>query len=88
MKIKVNKPVDIEVKTLHMCLKVRDCFSAEFINENGVIVGSYEGYVPDFFPEDHWGDYVDLEIDIETGQIINWNVPTSENISKLLSNDN
>jgi|TARA_B110001469_G_C9392769_1_gene202558 hypothetical protein len=32
----------------------------------------YEGYVPDFFPEQHFGDYVTLDIDTQTGVILNW----------------
>ena len=32
----------------------------------------YEGYVPDFFPEQHFGDYIILDIDTETGVILNW----------------
>lgn len=32
----------------------------------------YYGYVPDFFPGDHCGDYIEFKIDTATGQILNW----------------
>jgi hypothetical protein len=54
-------------------------FSAD-LREDGEQVGEYHGYVPDFFPDDHYGDYVQLEIDIKTGKILNWNVPTKKDL--------
>ncbi|MCY1454717.1 hypothetical protein D9M71_718000 [compost metagenome] len=48
-------------------------------------MGSYEGYVPDFFPGDHYGDYLILNIDLETGQIKNWKKPTAGDIEKMLA---
>jgi hypothetical protein len=39
-------------------------------------VGEYNGYVPDFMPGDHFGDYVMLDIDIDTGKIVNWRKPS------------
>jgi hypothetical protein len=32
----------------------------------------YDGYVPSFFPGEHYGDYVMLDIDPYTGKILNW----------------
>ena len=43
----------------------------------------YDGYVPDFFPGKHYGDYVQLEIDADTGKILNWKAPTKEDIDEL-----
>ncbi|MGF0237226.1 hypothetical protein ACQR3P_30300 [Rhodococcus sp. IEGM1300] len=48
-------------------------------------MGSYEGYVPDFFPGQHYGDYLILSIDLETGQIKNWQKPSADDIEKMLS---
>lgn len=42
----------------------------------------YEGYVPDFFPEEHYGDYVYLDIDVNTGKITNWKKPTKTQLKK------
>ncbi|WP_176465252.1 MULTISPECIES: hypothetical protein [unclassified Pseudomonas] len=51
----------------------------------GEEVGSYKGYVPNFFPGDHYGDYLILNIDLETGQIKNWNKPSAGDIEKMLA---
>ena len=48
--------------------KCSDLFSASCDAE----AKYYDGYVPDFFPETHYGDYVELTIDTATGQILNW----------------
>ena len=64
--------------------KCSDMFSATFEDVNGNILSEYEGYVPSFFPGDHYGDYVELEIDLATGQILNWVAPTPEEIAELL----
>lgn len=53
-------------------LKVCDRFSCVFLDTNKNIIREYEGYVPNFFPEDHYGDYIELKIDLKTGQILNW----------------
>lgn len=47
--------------------KCSDLFNME--GPNGI---SYDGYVPEFFPEEHFGDYVQLDINTKTGQIVNW----------------
>lgn len=36
------------------------------------IVFEHDGYVPDFMPDQHFGDYVMLDIDLKTGKILNW----------------
>lgn len=43
----------------------------------GNIVLVKEGYVPSFFPNEHFGDYVIMNID-ETGRITNWENPDYE----------
>ena len=71
-------------RILSICLKVSDGFNGTFL-EDGVQDGDYEGYVPNFFPGNHYGDYVELDIDIDTGMIVNWNKPTKADI-KVLKN--
>jgi len=34
-------------------------------------------------PEDHCGDYVELDIDIDTGMILNWKKPTKAQLKEL-----
>ena len=36
-------------------------------------------------PEQHWGDYVELDIDVDSGQIINWKVPTDKVLEQQLN---
>lgn len=66
-----NKPA----RVIQITAKCSDMFTAR-LNEPGQPTREYNGYVPDFFPGEHWGDYVELSIDIDTGQILNWKKPT------------
>ena len=69
-------------RIMKTCIKCCDRFVANF-EIDGKNVKEYDGYVPDFMPETHYGDYVELEIDMDTGQILNWNVPTDSDIEEL-----
>ena len=64
-------------------MKCSDKFAATLI-EKGIETVSYDGYVPDFMPEKHYGDYVELDIDIETGQITNWTAPSVSTVKKQM----
>lgn len=66
----MNKP-----KTITINAKCSDLFNAHL--DNGK---RYEGYVPSFFPGQHYGDYVSLEIDLKTGTILNWKPPTQKDL--------
>jgi len=66
-----------------MFAKCSDCFSAQFEDANGDNVLAYNGYVPDWFPGQHWGDYVEFEIDLATGQILNWIAPTDDDLKAM-----
>lgn len=69
-------------KILSICIKCSDQFNAVLI-ENNKETAEYTGYVPAFFPEEHYGDYVELDINIETGQIVNWKKPTKEELKQI-----
>lgn len=56
---------------LRISAKCSDLFWAQTEDDSGN-TQEYRGYVPDFMPGQHWGDYVDLVIDPETGVILNW----------------
>jgi len=71
------------VRTLKLCLKVVDNFSAELVVD-GKVVATHDNYVPEFMPENHYGDYVELDIDIDTGQIRNWKRPTKAELKSQL----
>jgi hypothetical protein len=56
-------------------------FSAELLQDKAS--KTFDGYVPLWFPNphvEHYGDYVRLDIDLETGQIINWKRPTQKQL--------
>lgn len=69
-------------KTITICAHCSDRFSA--LLDTGE---EYQGYVPDFFPEDHYGDSVRLQIDLETGKIENWIPPTQEDLDKIFESE-
>jgi hypothetical protein len=60
--------------------KCSDLFNASIADKDGNELAEYRGYVPDFFPGEHWGDYVILEIELATGRILNWMPPTDEQL--------
>ena len=38
------------------------------------------------FIKKHYGDYLILDIDLETGQILNWKKPTREDLERYVKN--
>lgn len=68
------------IKTLKLCGKTSDSCAINFLDENGNSVGERDGYVPDYFPEEHYGDYIEFDIDVKTGQILNWKTPTQKQL--------
>ncbi len=65
--------------TISLSAKCSDGFWMSVKDSNGKPVASYSGYVPSFMPEEGgWGDYVKMDIGIETGRILNWTNPTGD----------
>jgi hypothetical protein len=63
--------------------KCSDMFWARLLDINGRQVGTdYDGYVPDWMPGENYGDFVELEIDIATGNILNWHCPTRAQLAE------
>ena len=74
---------EVNIKTVSVNAKCRDlCFVALCGNRGEVLI-EHDGYVPDFFPEEHYGDYVELQIDMDTGKIMNWN-PTKKQVENTI----
>jgi len=71
---------------IQVTAKCADAFAATLRNDDHSYVGEYDGYVPDFFPGEHYGDYVELDIDTETGKILNWRKPTKEDLKIFKEN--
>jgi hypothetical protein len=67
------------MKILKISAKCSDLFWAGF--------GAKEfcGCVPTWLPNkntNHYGDYVQLDIDVETGKIVNWVKPTAKQLEE------
>lgn len=86
MQINQTKTVPVEAKTLRMCLKVSDRFTGDILDQDGSEIGGQEdGYVPDFMPGQHYGDYVMLDIDLDTGKVVNWTPPSADQVEAFIS---
>lgn len=81
--IKVTKQV--AAKTLEIVAKCSDCCCATLYADDGAELGDHDGYVPDFMPDTGGGDYINLKIDIETGQILNWKKPTAAQLEEFIA---
>ena len=67
-------------KTIAFFGKTADRFGGDFIDNEG-IAHEFDGYPPAFLGYDG----ISLEIDLETGQILNWKAPTDEQIENYLN---
>ena len=61
-----------KITKLRLCGKTSDLCCVGFIDEDGKTVHDHHGPIPDFFPGDHYGDYIEFDIDPKTGMITNW----------------
>lgn len=76
MEIEVCRKEKQVAKTLKLHCKVADMFTASLVDNQGqTICDQDDGYVPSFMPGEHYGDYVILDIDIDSGLITNWKTP-------------
>ena len=86
MKIGIRKVVEVEAKEIRLYCKITDYFTAHIYDQDGQKIGGQsDGYVPGFMPGEHYGDYIILNIDLETGQILNWQKPTVEDIQEFIN---
>ncbi len=69
-----------KIKTIEISAKCRDQFYISAHDADGATVAEGDGYVPGFMPGEHYGDYVQLTIDVATGKILNWTKPSDRNI--------
>jgi len=84
--IAMKKEIQVEAKVLHVYCKVCDNFTAWIADQNDdEIHRQDDGYVPGFMPGDHYGDYLILDIDLDTGRILNWKATTAEQIEEWIS---
>ena len=85
MKVGMKKTVEVEAKVLRMSVKCSDRFYCTITDQDGEQLIQYDGYVPSFFPGGD-GDYVELDIDIDTGKILNWK-PSAAKIAEFLNGE-
>ncbi len=69
-------------KIIEISAKCSDLFYARLTDSDGKEIAEYDGYVPNFMPGEHWGDYVMLKIDIISGKIIDWTFPSPSKVLK------
>ena len=75
-----------KITSICVTAKCSDACNIQFFDENKTKVGERDDYVPNYFPEEHYGDYVELEIDIATGKILNWKKPTQKELKDSIQN--
>ncbi|CAB4131573.1 hypothetical protein UFOVP276_23 [uncultured Caudovirales phage] len=74
-------------RIIKMNAKCSDLFYAELLIDGKHTGQEHDGYVPEFFPGNHYGDYVILNIDIDTGKILNWKTPTTGELYRTFRYD-
>lgn len=52
--------------------KCSDLCFVQVCDAKGNTIAEHDGYVPEFMPGEHFGDYIELEIDVKSGKILNW----------------
>lgn len=87
MEIDAIKKVKVNAKTLKVHCKVCDNFTASLHDQDGATLKEYDGYVPGFMPGQHYGDYLILDIDIDTGLITNWKKLSAEDIESFIKGE-
>ena len=83
--IEINTKKEVGVKVLSICAKCSDCCCATLFDDEENEIFEHDGYVPDFMPGDHYGDYIMIDIDLETGQILNWVAPDREDLENFVN---
>jgi len=82
MKIGIQKTVEVNAKTVKIHVKVSDSGSYELCDQDGEQIAERNDYVPRFFPEEHYGDYLILEIELDSGRVLNWEPPSRIDIEE------
>ena len=62
------------MRTIRILAKCGNQFLAQ-LRENNVLKAEYDGHVPNFLQK-HDAYHIDLEINLATGQILNWKEPS------------
>jgi len=68
---------------LSITAKCSDCCGTILFGDDDKVLKETDGYVPSIMPGGG-GDYVELDIDVATGRILNWKVPTPEQLDEFI----
>jgi hypothetical protein len=81
MKAKTNKT---GAAILRIVAKCSDCCNASLETKDGTVLREQNSYVPEMMPGEHYGDYVEIDIDIATGKILNWKKPSEAALKRFI----
>jgi len=85
MKIPKQVVETVEARSIQIHAKLRDSGHYTLMPEEGKQIAVLDGgYVPSWLP-DGGGDYLELDIDLETGQILNWKKPSPEAVARTFN---
>jgi hypothetical protein len=73
---------EVDARTVEVHCKVCDSGHYALKNHCSETLATRDDYVPSFFPGEHYGDYLILDIDLETGRIVNWKRPEPVEVSR------
>jgi len=83
---RLSEMIDVtKAKTARVIAKCSDQCSVTLMDDKDSVIARHNGYVPEFMPGEHYGDYVELDIDLETGRILNWEKPSPKIMKKPTS---
>ena len=69
---------------LKLSAKCSDNCSVILVDESGKQIGEEsDGYVPSFIPDG--SDYIELDIDLKSGRILNWKEPAQEQLNETFN---
>jgi hypothetical protein len=81
METKTNKT---GATILRIVAKCSDNCYASLETKDGTILKERNSYVPEMMPGEHYGDYVEIDIDIATGKILNWKKPSEAALNRFI----
>jgi len=85
MKININRTVPVNAKMIEFRAKLRDTGTYLIYDDQGELLAeSVNHYVPNEILPGDYGDYIELQIDLETGQVLNWAKPTAEAVQEFV----
>jgi hypothetical protein len=86
----IIKPTSVKkIKVMKMTFRCGDSVAQSFHEKDGEKVAEKVGYAPQFFPngDKNFGVFIELDIDLTTGQILNWVPPTEAQMREALKED-